>query len=33
MTKAGGVEADRCGLAKTSFEGQVSGGFMWLKQD
>lgn len=30
MTKAGEVRADRCGLAKTSFEGQVSGGFMWL---
>ena len=25
MTKAGGVTTDRCGLAKTSFEGQVSG--------
>jgi len=25
VTKAGGVSADRCGLAKTSFEGQVSG--------
>ena len=30
MTKAGGVEADRNGLAKTSFEGQVSGAFMYL---
>ena len=30
MTKAGEVRADRCGLAKTSFEGQISGGFMWL---
>ncbi len=30
MTKAGEVKADRCGLAKTSFEGQVSGGFMYL---
>jgi len=30
MTKAGGVEADRCGLAKTSFEGQVSGAFMYI---
>jgi len=30
MTKAGGVKADRCGLAKTDFEGQVSGGFMVL---
>ena len=30
MTKAGEVRADRCGLAKTSFEGQVSGEFMWL---
>ena len=30
MTKAGGVEADRNGLAKTSFEGQVSGAYMYL---
>lgn len=30
MTKAGGVEADRNGLAKTSFEGQVSGAFMYI---
>ncbi len=28
MTKAGPVDADRNGLAKTSFEGQVSGAFM-----
>jgi hypothetical protein len=30
MTKVGGVEADRNGLATTSFEGQVSGAFMYL---
>lgn len=30
MTRAGAVEADRNGLAKTSFEGQVSGAFMYL---
>lgn len=30
LTKAGDVKADRNGLAKTSFEGQVSGAFMWL---
>jgi len=30
MTKAGDVKADRNGLAKTSFEGQVSGAFMFL---
>jgi len=30
MTKAGAVEADRSGLARTSFEGQVSGAFMYL---
>lgn len=30
MTKAGEVRADRNGLAKTSFDGQVSGAFMWL---
>jgi len=30
MTKAGAVEADRNGVAKTSFEGQVSGAFMYL---
>lgn len=30
MTKAGGVEADRNGLARTSFEGQVSGAAMYL---
>jgi len=30
MTKAGGVEADRNGMARTSFEGQVSGAFMYL---
>jgi len=31
MTKAGEVRADRNGLAKTSFEGQVSGAFMWVR--
>jgi len=30
MTKANGVEADRSGLARTSFEGQISGAFMYL---
>ena len=30
MTKAGAVNADRNGLAKTSFEGQVSGAFMYI---
>lgn len=30
MTKSGAVNADRNGLAKTSFEGQVSGAFMFL---
>lgn len=30
MTKAGEVSADRNGLAKTSFEGQVSGAFMYI---
>ena len=30
MTKAGGVDADRNGVARTSFEGQVSGAFMYL---
>ena len=30
MTKAGDVKADRNGLAKTSFEGQVSGAFMYI---
>jgi len=30
MTKAGEVRADRNGLAKTSFEGQVSGAYMYL---
>ena len=30
MTKAGEVRADRNGLAKTSFEGQVSGAEMWI---
>jgi len=29
MTKAGDVKADRNGFAKTSFEGQVSGAFMF----
>jgi len=31
LTKAGEVRADRNGLAKTSFEGQVSGAFMWIR--
>jgi len=30
MTKALAVEADRNGVARTSFEGQVSGAFMYL---
>ena len=30
MTKAGEVNADRNGMAKTSFEGQVSGAVMFL---
>jgi hypothetical protein len=30
VTKAGGVTTDRNGVAKTSFEFQVSGAFMWL---
>ncbi len=30
MTAAGKVEADRSGFAKTSFEGKISGGFMWV---
>jgi hypothetical protein len=30
FTRAGGVEADRNGVAKTSFEAQVSGAFMYL---
>lgn len=30
MTKAGGVDSDRNGVARTSFEGQVSGAFMYL---
>ena len=30
MTKAGEIRADRNGLARTSFEGQVSGAFMYL---
>lgn len=32
MTKAGEVRADRNGLAKTSFEGQVSGAYLYLAQ-
>lgn len=31
MTRAGAVSADRNGVARTSFEGQVSGAFMILK--
>ena len=30
MTRGGEVRADRNGLAKTSFEGQVSGAYMYL---
>jgi len=30
MTSSGKVEADRNGMAKTSFEGKVSGAFMYL---
>jgi hypothetical protein len=30
MTSGGKVEADRNGFAKTSFEGKISGGFMWV---
>ena len=30
MTAAGAVEADRNGLARTSFEGKVSGAYMYL---
>ena len=30
MTSAGKVEADRNGVAKTSFEGKVSGAFMYI---
>lgn len=30
MTSAGKVDADRNGVAKTSFEGKVSGAFMYL---
>jgi hypothetical protein len=30
MTNSGKVEADRNGMAKTSFEGKVSGAFMYL---
>jgi len=30
MTSMGGVEADRNGMAKTSFEGKVSGAFMFI---
>jgi hypothetical protein len=30
MTSSGKVEADRSGVAKTSFEGKVSGAFMYL---
>jgi hypothetical protein len=30
MTSAGKVDADRNGIAKTSFEGKVSGAFMYL---
>ena len=30
LTSAGNVEADRNGMAKTSFEGKISGAFMYL---
>lgn len=30
MTQAGKVDADRNGMAKTSFEGKISGAFMYL---
>ncbi len=30
MTSSGKVDADRSGMAKTSFEGKVSGAFMYL---
>lgn len=30
MTQAGKVDADRSGVAKTSFEGKVSGAFMYV---
>ena len=30
MTQAGRVDADRNGSAKTSFEGKISGAFMWV---
>lgn len=30
MTSAGAVEADRSGMAKTNFEGKVSGAFMYI---
>lgn len=30
MTQCGSVEADRNGLARTSFQGQVSGAFMYI---
>lgn len=30
MTQAGKVDADRNGSAKTSFEGKISGAFMWV---
>jgi hypothetical protein len=33
LTRAGAVRADRNGLARTDFEGQVSGAWMWLTSD
>lgn len=30
LTSVGKVEADRNGMAKTSFEGKVSGAFLWM---
>lgn len=32
MTKGGAVRADRNGLAKTDYEGQISGAFMYLAE-
>jgi len=33
MTRAGEVSVDRNGLARTSFEGQVSGAFLYIESD
>jgi hypothetical protein len=32
LTKGGAVRADRNGLAKTDYEGQISGAFMYLAE-